>query len=128
MSTLLDTNIAIHLRDRDAWALEHYRALSEPSALSVVSVVELEGGLVGHPDARRRTSIDTLMASLEIIPFDYAATSAYGRIIAATGYSRSRLLDRMIAATAIVHGLTLITANGSDFHDIPGLKLEIWAP
>ena len=32
----------------------------------------------------------------------------------------------MIAAQAIAIGATLITMNGSDFQDIPGLTLEIW--
>jgi tRNA(fMet)-specific endonuclease VapC len=31
--------------------------------------------------------------------------------------------DLLIAATALHHGLTLVTRNVSDFHRIPGLKL-----
>ena len=33
----------------------------------------------------------------------------------------------MIAATALAHDLTLITANGGDFTDIEGLKLMVWS-
>ena len=29
----------------------------------------------------------------------------------------------MIPATALVQGLTLITTNGNDFRDVPGLEL-----
>jgi len=32
----------------------------------------------------------------------------------------------MIAATAMVQGLTLVTINGDDFRDIGGLSLDIW--
>jgi tRNA(fMet)-specific endonuclease VapC len=32
----------------------------------------------------------------------------------------------MIAATALAHDLTLITMNGKDFRDLPGLKLVEW--
>ncbi|MBW8910392.1 MAG: PIN domain-containing protein [Sphingomonas sp.] len=130
MSTLIDTNIAIHLRDSDSWAVERYRTLAESPALSIVSIVELEGGIVGRPDLAqaRRASLDLLTARLEILDFDGRAASAYRDIIAIAGYSRSKLLDRMIAATAIVHQRVLITANGADFRDIPGLRLEIWAP
>ena len=34
-----------------------------------------------------------------------------------------RAFDLVIAATALVHGLTLVTANTRDFSDIPGLVL-----
>jgi tRNA(fMet)-specific endonuclease VapC len=32
----------------------------------------------------------------------------------------------MIAATAIVHDLILVTHNTRDFQNIPGLRLEDW--
>ena len=34
----------------------------------------------------------------------------------------------MIAATALVEGLTLITTNGDDFRDVPELELVEWYP
>lgn len=51
---------------------------------------------------------------------------AYGRIVAHAGYSRRKLLDRMIAAQALVHRAALVTLNADDFTDVPGLKLEAW--
>lgn len=50
----------------------------------------------------------------------------YGTIVTQNGFSRSRIIDRMIAATALVHGLTLITTNGPDFSKIDGLNLLVW--
>jgi predicted nucleic acid-binding protein len=44
-------------------------------------------------------------------------------IVAAAGYSRRKLLDRMIAAQALVHKATLVTMNAGDFSDLPGLTL-----
>jgi predicted nucleic acid-binding protein len=36
---------------------------------------------------------------------------------------RPRALDLLIAATALEHGLTLVTSNTGDYSDIPGLRL-----
>jgi predicted nucleic acid-binding protein len=36
---------------------------------------------------------------------------------------KTKLPDAIIAATALVHGMTLISRNASDFKNISGLKL-----
>ena len=71
-------------------------------------------------------ALDDLLSTLRVIPFDDAATPAYRVIVGASGFSRRRTLDRMIAATAIANGLRLATANPADFGDIAGLALETW--
>jgi tRNA(fMet)-specific endonuclease VapC len=102
--------------------------LEDELFLSIVSVVELEGGITRNPDsaATRRLLLDEMLEILSILPFGKREASEYGRIVAKIGFSRSRILDRMIAAQAIVTGATLVTMNGDDFRDIPGLSLEIW--
>jgi tRNA(fMet)-specific endonuclease VapC len=90
--------------------------------------VELEGGVYSKPPltAARRASLDVLMQTLIVMPFGDEALVAYRGIVAERGFVRQRLLDRMIAATALVYGVTLITCNGDDFRDVPGLRLEVW--
>ena len=102
--------------------------LDGPLLLSIVSRVELEGGVHRVPAdmAVRRSRLDAMLAHLPILAFDDAAADAYGRIVAATGYSRRLVLDRMIAAHALVTGATLLTANGRDFRTIPGLVVQDW--
>lgn len=39
-----------------------------------------------------------------------------------------RLADALIGATALEHGLTLLTANTKHFGAIQGLQLEAFAP
>lgn len=67
-----------------------------------------------------------MLSETRVVPFDASVVASYGEIVRALGYSRARLIDRLIAATAIVHDLMLITINGDDFRDIPDLALEIW--
>ena len=129
MRHLIDTNVAIDIRDGYDDVPVHVRMLARRPALSAVTVVELHGGTARDPAlaGRRSASLRELLAFLPILPFDDACAEAYGRIVAASGYSRPRILDRMIAATALVHGLTVVTANAPDFADVPGLELEAWA-
>jgi tRNA(fMet)-specific endonuclease VapC len=125
---LLDTSVAILLRDADSEADLRLDALDSVPALSIVSQVELEGGVVARPAlaAKRRAAVDILLAALPVLPFDAACVAAYRQIVEAAGFSRRKVIDRMIAATALVHGLSLITLNRRDFHDVPDLDLEVW--
>lgn len=125
---LIDTNIAIHLRDRNMRVIARLAALDAPPLLSVISRVGLEAGVAARPDdaQRLRQGNDTLYGQLEMLGFDVPEADAYAAIVRHTGHSRRRTLDRLIAATAIVHDLTLATINGDDFRDVPGLSLEVW--
>lgn len=102
--------------------------MGELLAISMMSLVELEAGVFKKPLLAdyRRMSLDTLLAELIVLPLDRAVIAAYGRIIAHAGFSRTRVIDRLIAATALVGDLTLVTVNAADFRDIPGLRLEAW--
>ncbi len=128
MAYLLDTNVAIHLRDGDPRISAKVAALNDAILLSIVTRVELEGGV--HRDAAdapaRRARLDTLLRAIPVLAFDDAAAEAYAAIVASAGYSRRKLLDRMIAAHALVHRATLVTMNADDFRDIAGLELLAW--
>ena len=128
MSYLIDTNVAIGLRDRDIAMIARVASLGSDVMLSIVSRVELEGGVHREPalSAIRRVRLDLMLASLPVLAFDDRAAETYGSIVQAAGYSRRKVLDRMIAAQALVKGATLVTLNAADFSDIPGLKLLAW--
>lgn len=128
MAYLLDTNVAIHLRDGDPGVTARVAALDGAVLLSIVTRVELEGGVYREPAhaALRRARLDVMLAAIPTLAFDDAAADAYGAIVAQAGYSRRKLLDRMIAAQALVHRATLITGNENDFADVAGLQLLAW--
>lgn len=125
---IIDTNIAIRLRDGDTKTIAQVAAYGVRPRISIVTMIELENGIAARPDlaAKRRASTDLMRSRLDVLPFGSPELDAYASIVEARGFSRSRILDRMIAATALVHGATLATLNPDDFRDVPGLVLEVW--
>jgi predicted nucleic acid-binding protein len=128
MAFLLDTDVAIHLRDGDAAIVDKVAALDDAVLMSIVTRVELDGGVYREPvhAPLRRARLDAILAAVPTIAFDDAAADAYGAIVASAGYSRRKLLGRMIAAQALVHRATLVTMNAADYADIPNLSLAAW--
>lgn len=128
MAYLLDTNVAIHLRDGDPAVTARVAALDGGVLMSVVTRVELERGVHREPAhaAVRRARLDAMLAAIPALAFDDAAADAYAAIVARAGDSRRKLLDRMIAAQALVHRATLVTLNAGDFADVAGLQLDGW--
>ena len=128
MPFLLDTNILIHLRDGDPVVSAKVGDLVGAVLMSIVSRVELEGGVYREPAhvQLRRDRLDVMLEAIPSVAFDGESADAYATILAAAGYSRRKLLDRMIAAQAIVHRATLVTMNPPDFPDVPGLETLVW--
>ena len=128
LDLLLDTSVAIPLRDGDRATLARLGGTRDRLAISIISRIALENGVrSAEADAvQRMAALDDMLATLRVIPFDGAAADAYRATVAATGFSRRRTLDRMIAVTAIANGLRLATANAPDFADIGGLAVETW--
>ena len=125
---LLDTSVLIPLRDGDSKVWERVNQLSGTILVSIVSVVELEGGV--YRDAaqaeRRRAKLDLLLSSLNVLSFDSEGAQTYGQIVASVGYSRRKILDRMIASQALNAKATLVTLNPQDFEEIADLQVLGW--
>jgi hypothetical protein len=125
MSLLLDTSILIagpaHPLDR--------------TGISAVSIAELHFGVLVARNEDERADRLRRLATIEGIfnplPFDAAAARECGRLQAAVvqrgGKPRRRFFDLAIAATAMVHGVPLMTKNVADFKLIEDL-VEIRSP
>lgn len=126
---MLDTSIAIHVRDSDPATLDRLAGVDVPIILSIISLVELEGGVVKAPQtaAHRRRALDRMLLAYPVLPFQDEDAGAYRTIVEQIGFSRPLLLDRMIAAQAIAAGATLATLNPRDFREIPGLTIDDWS-
>ena len=127
MKFLIDTNIAIHARDGFEPVLERL-ALHEGVFLSALSLAELQRGLYSGAahSSLRKARLKRILQTVPVLAFDAAAAEVYGQILAQIGWARRKDFDRLIGAHALATGCTLVTANASDFADIPGLSLENW--
>lgn len=124
---MLDTDVVIHLRDGDSWVEERIRSVTPPLFISAITRIELENGAwTGQRSPQQQALLEKVLEYISTLDFTAAEIDAYCQIIAATGYSRRKTADRMTAATAIAHGLPLVTLNGRDFRDVPGLELVEW--
>ncbi|MBA3315275.1 MAG: type II toxin-antitoxin system VapC family toxin [Planctomycetaceae bacterium] len=130
MSFLLDTNVcSAHLRRPGGLA---HRFMQHTGRLAISTVVLGELLVWAHRRSNAKRIRDAIVSDLlpevTILDYDRSCCEEFGRI-------RGDLLGRgvvvdpvdlMIAATALAHGLTLVTHNTRDFEHVPGLALEDW--
>ena len=128
MAYLLDTTVAVELRDGDRAFRSHLAGLDETPSISAITRVELEGGIYAHASLaeKRRLAVDALLREFIVLDFTNEIAATYGEIVRQAGFSRRKIADRMIAATALTHGMALVTLNGRDFRDVPGLEVVEW--
>ena len=111
---LLDTSVFI--AQESGRALEE---LPERVAVSVVTIGELHLGVLNASDDAirvRRADTLALARSADPIPISEAIMVTWARLVAdcqAEGIHRTiKLTDALIAATAIEHGLSVVTQDG----------------
>ncbi len=127
---LLDTNFCIHfLRGRE-WARTALGRL-EPLdvAVSAVTVGELyEGTHHARVPAAEARKVEAFLDPIEIIPLGRGEAIEWGRIEAQLRKQGTPIEaeDGMIAATAHLHGLTLVSGNIRHFERVRGLKTVNW--
>src|SRR4051794_16535705 len=134
---LLDTDhISLHERGHSPLRAR-FEALSPD--LIAVSVVTVEEALRGRLAvlARRTAGEDRERAysklmetvrffgSIQVVLFDARCEQQFQAL--RSQRVRVGTQDLRIAATALAHGLTLVTRNRRDFERVPGLPIENWS-
>ncbi|MEO5971788.1 MAG: type II toxin-antitoxin system VapC family toxin [Sphingomicrobium sp.] len=119
---LFDSNCCIYLIEGLSEPLRERTEQYAPGEIvtSAVAYAEVAIGI----DRTDPSSLRNFLRFFEIIPvlpFDRSVGDAYGSL----PFARRRF-DRLIAAHALVLGLTLVTNNERDFQDVAGLKIENW--
>lgn len=102
--------------------------------LSVLTIGEITKGLHRLAEGRRRTAIEFWLGNVQsaygerILPIDLRVARRWGEL-AAHARDRGRPLpvtDGLIAATAQVHGLAVITRNVKDFRETGVMLIDPW--
>jgi predicted nucleic acid-binding protein len=100
----------------------------EDQFVSAVSVGELyHGAYRSQARDRHLTNIEErVLAAVTILPYDAAVAKVFGRVRAELEAAGTRLADAdlRIAATAMHHGLELVTGNVRHFSRIHGLRIN----
>lgn len=125
---LLDTNACIDFLDgRNKGVAARIAKEFGRLAVSTITIAELMVGSKTSTDPEGdRRKIETFVANIDVLPFDADAAALYGDVIRQVGVKR-KSFDRLIGVQALLHSAVLVTSNGKDFTDIPGLTFENWA-
>jgi len=92
----------------------------EAQFVSVLSLAEIEFGILRMPVGRKRARIEEWSATVlrqtffgRVLPFEEPDARIWAALRAAD--PNCKFLDSQMAATALAHGLTLVTRNVRDF-------------
>jgi hypothetical protein len=132
MPYLLDTNVVSEpakptpsakligwLADHDAEVL-----------ISVLTLGEIVKGIELLPSGKRRRQMERWFEEIEewatdrVVPLDAEVMRLWGKYYAKQ-LKRGRtldLMDSLLAAAALAHGLTIVSRNLADFPDVPGVN------
>lgn len=138
MSFLLDTAVVSELvrKNPSGAVLKWIDGQDEASFhLSVLTIGELEKGIGRLPASARRTRLQSWVRrdlaerfGSRLLPIDTLTAARWGAI---SGESEKRgrplpVIDCLIAATALVHGLSVVTRNVGDFERCGATCVNPW--
>lgn len=125
MTYLLDTNVLCETTAKRpdpsvvAWGEAH----ADDCCLSCVTLGEIWKGIHLLPEGKRKQAVSAWVSGIEndfsdrVLTLDGRILKEWGRLYAkheAKGFNMG-ILDSLLAATALVHGLTVATRNTADF-------------
>ena len=129
MSFLLDTDICSRYLRQPSKLFHRFIQHAGRLHVSAVGLSALyTWGYKQDDPSRIVSAIADLRRAVGVLPFDELCAEALGQIRGAQlrqGVSYASI-DLLIAATALVHDLTLVTHNTKDFQRIPNLRTADW--
>lgn len=124
MRYLLDTGLLIrHLRGQKS-TVQLLRGLAKTNRLCISALTRLELRAGAHPNEMVATQ--KLVSRFVTLDLNADIAESAGEIMAQSKDMTRPLLvpDAIIAATALIHNISLVTFNAQDFEAIPNLSLH----
>jgi len=135
LSYLIDTNVLSELRRRrpDAQVVRWFEDRPVGTLyLSVLTLGELRKGVAALPESTRKlASLDWLETELpaffagRILPVDGAVADRWGKLWAEAGRPLP-VIDSLLVATAVTHGLILVTRNLRHTQGLGAQVIDPW--
>ena len=134
MSYLLDTNAVVALlRNKPDEVRERYRGAAvsgDHLALSSVVLFELWYGVARSSQVQENTERLRILLSgdLDLLDFDDEDARTAGQVRATLENAGTPIgaYDVLVAGQALRRGLTVVTANSSEFRRVTGLSWQDW--
>jgi tRNA(fMet)-specific endonuclease VapC len=129
MSFLLDTDICSAQLKNVRIVSNRFLQYGGQLFASAVTIAELRAWLLRRKTPRKhKQAYARLRQDLTVLDVDERIALRAGEL--AAGLSdrgiASKTPDMLLAATALAHGLTLVTHNTRDFANVPGLTVVDW--
>jgi len=124
IDAIVDTSVLIA---RETGRSVDIRSLPDGLAVSVITIGELRSGVLAADNVETRDRrLSTLLGALSLdpLPVDALVAEAWARLRQQLRVRRRRMPvnDSWIAATAIAHGVPVVTQD-DDYADVPGLAV-----
>lgn len=137
MKYLLDTCVLSELvtKTPHAGVVSYIKQLKPTHVfLSVITLGEIAKGVALLPNGQRRSHLERWLNTLEesysgrILPIDNEVARLWGELLAKGARQGTPIpaIDGLLAATALNHGLHLITRNEKDFQPTGAMILNPW--
>lgn len=127
---MLDTNIVIYaMKNRPERIRDAFKKHDGQMCISSVTLGELiYGAEKSAVPEQNLADIESMIARLEVKPFDASAAIHFGQVRAALAKVGKPIgpYDAMIAGHARALALMLVINNEGEFQRVPGLMLENW--
>ncbi len=126
---IVDSSVFIAL-ERRGFSLEALSgaAPEEEAAIAAITASELLHGIyrAATPErtVRREAYVEAILLAVPVLPFDLRVARIHARLWVGLRAQPLGAHDLLIAATALAHSSTVLTANVREFLRVPGLSVS----